>query len=290
MTSSTRIPLVTLGGDWPDQSPIAGSFDFTRWDDWTVTHSPTDLAGRYAFHEFVFIAVGQVWHIVDGETREIGPGTLSLIAPGQVFNCARTAGLTGWRLRFTDEFLPDAAMATQVFSGVGRSLVIPLEPDDLQALSGIADLIERECARPSGMDQAAALRHLLALLLVHTERMIRSVVEAGYVEREDQRAFRTFVSLLENHFAIHHDVRRYADMMGLSPVRLSTIVGRSLGMSTKRAIDERLVLETKRLLRYSSLSVGQIATRLGYTDQFHLSKTFKRLTGTSPLAYRHLKQ
>ncbi|HEV3363705.1 MAG TPA: helix-turn-helix transcriptional regulator, partial [Acidimicrobiia bacterium] len=71
------------------------------------------------------------------------------------------------------------------------------------------------------------------------------------------------------------------------PVRLSAILTRVLGITTKRAIDDRLVLEAKRLLRHTSLPLKEIATELGYADQFHLSKVFKRLTGLSPHDYRH---
>jgi AraC-like DNA-binding protein len=93
---------------------------------------------------------------------------------------------------------------------------------------------------------------------------------------------------LERDFAAHHDAGHYAAALGLDPDRLAGILTRLLGKTTKRVIDERLVLEAKRALRYTDRPLKEIAAALGYGDQFHLSKTFKRLAGASPQAFRQL--
>jgi AraC family transcriptional activator of pobA len=99
-----------------------------------------------------------------------------------------------------------------------------------------------------------------------------------------------FVPLLEQHFADRHDVQYYADALHLSPVRLSRQLQTILGKSTKQIIDERIVLEARRRLQYTTQSVGEIAFVLGYSDQFHLSKAFKRLVGVSPQEFREQRQ
>jgi AraC-like DNA-binding protein len=50
------------------------------------------------------------------------------------------------------------------------------------------------------------------------------------------------------------------------------------------------VLEAKRYLQYTDLSIKEIAFALGYSDLFHLSKTFKRLTGVAPQSFREQRQ
>jgi AraC family transcriptional regulator, transcriptional activator of pobA len=96
--------------------------------------------------------------------------------------------------------------------------------------------------------------------------------------------------LLEQHFADRHDVQYYADALHMSPANLSRQLQALLGKTTKQLIDERIVLEARRLLQYTPQSVGEIAYALGYSDQFHLSKTFKRLIGVSPQEYREQRQ
>jgi AraC-like DNA-binding protein len=51
-------------------------------------------------------------------------------------------------------------------------------------------------------------------------------------------------------------------------------------------IDEELIHGAKNLLEYSNYSIGEIAVKMGFSDQFAFSHFFKRLCHTSPKAYR----
>ena len=72
--------------------------------------------------------------------------------------------------------------------------------------------------------------------------------------------------------------------------RISSAVryGRVCGHSAKSAIQQRLLLEAQRLLRLSSLPVGQVAERLGYRDVFSFSRAFRSVVGVSPRRFRSL--
>lgn len=80
--------------------------------------------------------------------------------------------------------------------------------------------------------------------------------------------------------------RQSAPFAGQTTRQLQAI----LGKTTKQIIDERIVLEARRRLWYTQQTVGEIAYALGYSDQFHLSKAFKRLVGVSPQEYREQRQ
>ena len=58
------------------------------------------------------------------------------------------------------------------------------------------------------------------------------------------------------------------------------------GRSTKELVTERVMVEAARLLRYSDLTVGEIAYRVGYEDPLYFSRAFKRYSRRSPQAYR----
>lgn len=58
------------------------------------------------------------------------------------------------------------------------------------------------------------------------------------------------------------------------------------GLTTKELITDRRMLEAARLLRFSEMSVGEIAYRSGYGDQLYFSRAFKRQFGEAPSAYR----
>ena len=251
----------------------------------TFVNPPSDPPHRHDFHELLLVEEGCLRHTVDGETADLGPHSLALIARGQVHAVDRAIDTVGWMLRFAEELLP-AGTQPPIPARPGLDPVLALSPVDLATLAPVADLIEAEVARPVGAERDAALRALLTVLLLRVDR-IRHAVGANSVAQEEQRIYQDFVALLERDFAAHHGVAHYAGALGVDPVRLSVILTHVLGITTKRAIDDRLVLEAKRLLRHTSLPLKAIATELGYADQLHLTKVFKRLTGLSPHDYRH---
>ncbi len=49
---------------------------------------------------------------------------------------------------------------------------------------------------------------------------------------------------------------------------------------------DRVMLEAARLLRYTDLTVGEVAFRVGFGDQLYFSRAFKRHYGEAPMSYR----
>lgn len=284
MDRSIAIPYVQLT---PDAASLDDAiFAFRRLQGETFVNLSSDAPHRHAFHELILVETGRLRHTIDGEFADLGDHALALIARGQVHTLDRAVGVVGWMLRFAEELL-HAETAAIILGVAGSQPTLALTPSDLATLAPIADLIEQEVARPHGPERDAALRALVTLLLLRVGR-IAQTAGATPVAREEQRIYSDFVALLERDYAAHHGVVHYADTLGLDPDRLAAILTRVLGVPTKRAIDERLVLEAKRLLRHTPLTLREIATDLGYGDQFHLSKTFKRVTDLSPQEYRHL--
>jgi AraC family transcriptional regulator, transcriptional activator of pobA len=72
----------------------------------------------------------------------------------------------------------------------------------------------------------------------------------------------------------------------LSPRRLGELLLANTGRSTKHVIDERVVLEHKRLLAHTEISVKQLAERTGFDEPTNLVKFFRHHTGMTPLAFR----
>jgi AraC family transcriptional activator of pobA len=58
------------------------------------------------------------------------------------------------------------------------------------------------------------------------------------------------------------------------------------GRSTKELITDRVMVEAARLLRFTGLTVGEVAHRTGFDDQLYFSRAFKRRLGEPPVAYR----
>ena len=109
-------------------------------------------------------------------------------------------------------------------------------------------------------------------------------------ERDDAEVQlqRRFAALLERDFRVHHDGAHYADALAVPPAALSRALSLVAGRSTKELVTDRVMLEAARLLRYTSLSVGEVAFRTGFDDQLYFSRAFKRHHGEAPMAYREV--
>ncbi len=76
-------------------------------------------------------------------------------------------------------------------------------------------------------------------------------------------------------------------MLAVPQGALSKALARVTGRTTKEHITDRRMLEAARLLRFTTLTVGEIAFRAGYTDQLYFSHAFRRHYGAAPTDYRH---
>jgi AraC family transcriptional regulator, transcriptional activator of pobA len=257
----------------------------------------TDTPHRHNYQEIMVVESGLIHHIVDGVHNQVSGPAISLIARGQVHLMVEAQELYGWIVQFNDEFLPAGMVSrnwdySRLFGGSGEVHDLQVDPSDIDDLRPVLNLLAKE-NKQSAVPlhdhhdlHGAILRHLLSVLIMEIERIDRRSAFTGRGQAADYQLYRRFTELLEHDFAVHHDVQHYAGELTVDPVKLSSIVSRYSGRSTKQAIDERLVLEAKRLLTFTDLSIKELADRLGYSDQFHLSRTFKRITGSSPQFFR----
>jgi AraC-like DNA-binding protein len=74
--------------------------------------------------------------------------------------------------------------------------------------------------------------------------------------------------------------------MGITPKYLSLILKKKSGRNASKLIDEAVVYEAKRLLKYSGLSINEIATKLNFASQSFFGKYFKQRVGVSPSRYK----
>ena len=90
-----------------------------------------------------------------------------------------------------------------------------------------------------------------------------------------------FKLLVDQKYNTEHKVKYYSDKLVISAGHLNNIVKNSTGLSAKKFIQERVLLEAKRLLLFSDLSAKETAFDLGFSDPLHFSKFIKNQTGNS---------
>lgn len=96
-----------------------------------------------------------------------------------------------------------------------------------------------------------------------------------------------FLRLAEWHFLITSSFADYAAILQVTANQLMETIRRTMDKPAGKVICERLLLEAKRLPRYSGLSVAEIAYRLKFDDRSYFRRFCKKSTGLSPLDLRH---
>ena len=246
---------------------------------WRLGGASIDLPEHV--HEAYHIAVttpasGPAEVVYQRETFELRPGQVLLCGPGSVFS-VRSASPRG---------LSAAAFNIQP-SRVKALLKSPADPPELggpflpeatnrriktRLLNAFA-AFERE---NSVLERDAALSAL-----------IRAVLEPYAAERppkhsgREHRAVKTIKAHLRNHPEYPHRLADLAQLTGLSSCYLLEVFKRDVGVSIGTYLAYQRVAGAKRLL-LEGLSISEVALCVGFTDQSHLTRIFKRFTQTTP--------
>lgn len=175
-------------------------------------------------------------------------------------------------------------LSPQVYEAIER-LILPLCTVVLEARpegphgtanqlsSAVAVLLNR------GEQPDEAIRHAHELL---------ADLPVGYVESMGRSGelYNQFLDAVERFYYRYADVAFYAEQLNVSSPYLGQVTRRIAGRSPKAIIDERITAEIVSLLTTTTYPLKEIAHRLGFSSQAHLSRFFKKQKGISPLQYR----
>ncbi|WP_010525455.1 AraC family transcriptional regulator [Nesterenkonia sp. F] len=239
---------------------------------------------RPDFHQLVMVTSGVGRHMVDFAAHELHPGTVLWVRPGQVQQWGTLSAFDGHVLLFPAGLVtPDVDRLVGAESPHGPTLW-RLDPARCAELEPLMTRLEELSPRADLAPElrAATLRHLLGVVLLQ----LAAVVDDAPPEGAVPEAFLAFRDLVEQRHRSWHDVGDYARELGWSPRTLARATARARGMTPKQIIDERLVLEARRLLAHSARPVHRIGAALGFDDASNFTAWFRQRTGVLPSRFR----
>ena len=240
---------------------------------------------RLNFHQIIILVNGSASQLIDGEVLNINAPTVLLIAREKIHSFIPDRFAKGWVILFTDEFLKTSS--SNLFSQFFQLSNIPVKSDGfLKKITSITEMMFN-CKGGKYTKRLVFIRHLLAAMLVVLEEMKKELLmDEPFKESKNYNVFNSFLKLLENNYKQEHSVGFYTSNMHISNRKLSEICKEILGKTTSQIIEERRIIEAKRLLLYSKFNAQQIAYELGFQDHSYFTKVFKRHTQKTPLRYR----
>ncbi|GAB2958541.1 AraC family transcriptional regulator [Micromonospora polyrhachis] len=238
---------------------------------------------RHTFYEVVLVTGGTGTHVIDFVEQPLRPPHLYVIAPGQVHFWDRVSGLCGRVTLFTDEFLLAHPGDRAVLHALSEVPWLELTAGEAADFAALMAQMEREYRR---RDEGftSVLQAYLHVLVVRARRSPGIAPPARGTDRATGVVQR-FSQLLSDPKPGQRSVAAYAGRIGVSVSYLNDVVKEVTGRTPGKLIREVQVLEAKRLLARTGMTVGQVARELNF-DPAYFCRFFRRETGVSPGTFR----
>ena len=165
--------------------------------------------------------------------------------------------------------------------------IISIPVSDVEMLETVWKVLCFELGSKDSL-QLEMLQMMLKRILILCVRIYKSQLKSGYIDQVNNDIVREFNFLVESHFRDKHGVNDYAELLNKAPKTLSNLFNKSGNKSPLQFIQNRLLLEARRLLRYSSKSISEIGYELGFSDIQSFSRFFKKQEGISALDFRRI--
>jgi len=137
--------------------------------------------------------------------------------------------------------------------------------------------------------RSAAVLALGQCFFIHLSRLLVLNGPSAPVRAErsqDMRLFLQFCDMVEAHFRDHLTLVDYASRLSITEPRLNDLCRRMANQPSKEIVHARLEQEARRLLRFTSVPVGEISYQLGFADPAYFSRFFAKRVGESPSQFR----
>jgi AraC family transcriptional activator of pobA len=95
-----------------------------------------------------------------------------------------------------------------------------------------------------------------------------------------------FREKVESHLRTGLSIAQYAKALSVTPARLRAACLEVTGKPPARVLEERLLLEAKRNLTYTNMTVAETGYYLGFSDPAYFSRFFSKHAGESPAVFR----
>ncbi|WP_420632249.1 helix-turn-helix domain-containing protein [Candidatus Leptofilum sp.] len=280
-----KLPLQRLDGI--RQSDISLNFYRTEL-------SPTGSIGpnphRHTFNEFFFISSGSGTHIIDFVEYPIRPNTLFTVGRGQVHYWKEIEKLpVGFVILFEEEVFPffghDSLLPQlDLFSPFGKAACY-LSVEEAKWFRQMMDNVESEF-KTQDFGWRETTVSMLQMMLIRAKRFYNLKSNSTESLVAEQRITREFLDQVEQSVTEKLSIGQLAETIGVSVAHLTTTVRQVMGVSAGTLLRQRRVLEAKRLLVHTNMTIAEVAFTLSFADPSYFGRFFKRETKSTPRQFR----
>ena len=267
------------------------SFEVRRIEWLKTNHELPDQPCQPNFFMIVWVLKGSGHYCIDMEKYPVADNTVFVVPPGRMQQLRPAGNISGYVLSFTSDFLylstisPGRPLYNELVAGLSRVSMLALKEQRAEIVLGnvIKDMVRE--FESYLLLRTEILSGLMNIFLIYLHRMATPVQHEWTTNRK-VHLFNNFYSKVEKDFLTKRLVAEYASELSVTPNYLSDVVKRVTGYSASYHIQQRMVLEAKRMAMYSDANMKLIAYNLGFDDISHFSKFFKNAAGVNFSEFR----
>lgn len=247
---------------------------------------------KHLFYELFLVSGGSMVHNADFLEFQLIPNTLFFISQGQLHIWAKniTKPLVGFRLMFNETFMthnfikPNFLFELVYLNNIYFNPLLAIEPN--AKICTYFELLHQEYQDENRNKHS--LQAMLYLILNEIQKISNAQINNQAGNLDDLTVYKQFLNDVENSFNQKVSIDTYAENLFISTRQLSRVVKNLANLTLNQVIQNRRILEAKRLLKYSNLNINEIAYQCGFEDASYFIRLFKKLENCTPTEFKKL--
>ena len=227
---------------------------------------------------------------IDNVVYDFPANTILCLMVNETFHFTNPESIVAWQ--FNREFYcivnhdKEVSCVGFLFYGSGQRMFISVNERNQTKADLLLKVFEDEFETVDHI-QGEMMQVLLKRLIIIVTRLGKEqYITAKELTSDKLDIIRKYNFLVESNYRTKHQVKFYAEMLNKSPKTLSNLFALYNHKSPLLVIQERIILEAKRLFFYTDKSSKEIAYSLGFEDAAHFGKFFKKHTSFSPSDFK----
>ena len=246
----------------------------------------TSKPHKHEYMEMFLFTKGEGKHEIDFQVFEINSYSVHFVFPNQIHKVNRELDTHGHVVLVSKEYFTDSDydLFVQFFYSFYLNPTIVLNDDELKKVMHVIQEMKVELSKESPFYESLVKDYVQILIKLFL-RFQRQSEHDRLIRDAEFKVYMDLLILVEKNYKKHVPVSLYSDQLQVSARKLNAICKKFGANSCLQVVNDRIVLEARKLLLYGEMSVKEVMFTLNFKDPAYFNRFFKAKTGLTPTTY-----